>query len=470
MEHDVITEGIKKKDIVVVSKGTKGKVSRIKFKDGETFNYNKDKPVSIKLKDYLKQVKLHTSDGFKAHKTKIIDFVRNYFWEITKDEKGVLTRDYVLNKLILNKIIKTADIHDLPHEANQYIKTQITRHNNANFKEDFKGFHEQLNKGKFKYNLSFTVRVRNNVDGKVVYHNEERGVEFKHNLDKDEIPEKLIHDIVNMYYVWKDYSVIDELLKWKITKMNSKANIKSMDLWEVGFGRKFCNKLFKYTQDKIVDFDEKMAKSEYKQCVIMFLITTYHVLIDKKLINKEVLSESYINEFFKDKGGFNVGNLIEFIIHLKYANICIFDCNGIVPIRSYSVNDANINGDLKEKDLYDDTNNVNPQWYKKGLAIITENHIEGLHNDNAIQSATKNGYIKEFTTHITDDDSFDFFEDIEKKLMDDTYNEVGKNNDATVLLYDDTHTIEEVDDDDETYKAIDSTLSTTYRMIKFFKF
>ena len=51
MEHDVITEGIKKKDIVVVSKGTKGKVSRIKFKDGDTFNYNKDKNVSIKLKD-----------------------------------------------------------------------------------------------------------------------------------------------------------------------------------------------------------------------------------------------------------------------------------------------------------------------------------------------------------------------------------------------------------------------------------
>jgi hypothetical protein len=92
----------------------------------------------------------------------------------------------------------------------------------------------------------------------------------------------MIHHIIQMYYVWKDYSVIDEILKYKLTKMNSEATIKSMDLWEIGFGRKFCNKLFKYTPDKIVDFDESMARTEYKQCVIMFLITTYHVLVDKK--------------------------------------------------------------------------------------------------------------------------------------------------------------------------------------------
>ena len=62
----------------------------------------------------------------------------------------------------------------------------------------------------------------------------------------------------------------------------------------------------------------------------------------------------------------------------------------------------------------------------KGLAIITENNIDGLFNDKAIQSATKNGYIKEFTTHITDDDTFDFFEDIERKLIEPEYMEIGR--------------------------------------------
>ena len=39
-----------------------------------------------------------------------------------------------------------------------------------------------------------------------------------------------------------------------------------------------------------------------------------------------------------------------------------------------------------------------------------------------------------------------------------------------VLLYDDTYTIEDVDDDDGNYKAIDSKLSITYRMIKYLNF
>ena len=104
------------------------------------------------------------------------------------------------------------------------------------------------------------------------------------------------------------------------------------------------------------------------------------------------MSEAYINDFVKHK--FTVDNLIEFIKHLKYANICIFDALGIVPIASYSVNDAVVNGDLKDKWFYDDNNNVNHQWYKKGLAVITGNHIEGLRNDNAIQSATKMDILK----------------------------------------------------------------------------
>ena len=107
-----------------MSKGTKGKVGRIKFKDGDTFNYNKDRGVSIKLKDNIKQVKLHTSDGFKVRKTKIINYVKNRFWHMVNDTEGIITRDFVLNKLIEGEIIKTTDIHDLPHEANQYIKTQ----------------------------------------------------------------------------------------------------------------------------------------------------------------------------------------------------------------------------------------------------------------------------------------------------------------------------------------------------------
>ena len=422
-EHDEIEKLIKDGEAVIDKKGS-GKVGRIKFKDNEIFNYNKDKPISIKLKDYLKQIKKNTSEGVKKYKQKVIDHVKNNFDDMVKDIDRIIDRDFVLEKLIKNNIVLNKDIHDLPHEANQFIKNKITKHNNQHMMDEIKDEFDKLNKGKYKYSLSFQVRVRNNVGDKVVYNNEDRSGEFKHDdiitWDAEEnkyngILKSKIMYIINLYYTWKDYSVIDEVLKHKITKMNSKANIKTMDLWYIGFGRIFYNKLFKYSRDKITNWDEKASKDNYKQCVIVFLITTYHILIEKGLVNKKVLTEEYINNYFKNKGGFNVNNLIEFIKDLKYASICIFDCLGIVPIIAYSVNDAVINGDFKPNEFIDENNQMNPKWYKKGVGVLTENHIEGLFNDNEIQSITKNGSIKAFTNHITNDDDFEFFDDIERK-------------------------------------------------------
>ena len=55
--------------------------------------------------------------------------------------------------------------------------------------------------------------------------------------------------------------------------MKQKANIKDMALWQVGFGREFCNKWFKYTIDKIKDWDEKAQIETYKQRVTVSVTT-----------------------------------------------------------------------------------------------------------------------------------------------------------------------------------------------------
>ena len=83
------------------------------------------------------------------------------------------------------------------------------------------------------------------------------GLNLKMIWKKEDIPETRMHDIIHMYYIWKDYPVIDEILKYKVTKMKPNTNIKYMDLWQIGFDRKLCNQLFKYTTDKINDWDEK---------------------------------------------------------------------------------------------------------------------------------------------------------------------------------------------------------------------
>ena len=98
-EHDEIEKLIKDGEAVIDKKG-KGKVGRIKFKDNEIFNYNKDKPISIKLKDYLKQIKKNTSEGVKKYKQKVIDYVKNNFDDIVKDIDRIIDRDFILEKLI----------------------------------------------------------------------------------------------------------------------------------------------------------------------------------------------------------------------------------------------------------------------------------------------------------------------------------------------------------------------------------
>ena len=183
-EHEIIEKLIKDGEAMILTKG-KGKVGRILIKqDNEIFNYNKDKPVSIKLKDYLKQIKKHTSEGVKKYKQKVIDYVKNNFDDMVKDIDRIIDRDFVLEKLIKNKIVLNKDIHDSPHEANQFIKNKITKHNNQHMMDEIKDEFDKLNKGKYKYSLSFQVRVRNNVGDKVKYHNEDRSGEFKDDREK----------------------------------------------------------------------------------------------------------------------------------------------------------------------------------------------------------------------------------------------------------------------------------------------
>ena len=95
MEHDTIHESIRKGESVII-KGKGGKVGWIRHKDCEMFNYNKDRAISIKLKDYIKHIKLRTSDGYKKHKQQIIEYMKHKFNGETRDETGIITRGFIL--------------------------------------------------------------------------------------------------------------------------------------------------------------------------------------------------------------------------------------------------------------------------------------------------------------------------------------------------------------------------------------
>ena len=291
--HGVIDDGISKGEIVPIYKKDGKEIKRVKFKDGEEMDY-KNKKLTQKLKDHLEQLQYHTTAGYKSFKKGIIDFLRGQTAIWKTELKGAISRDFILNKLLDAKIITTTQIDKLPHEANLYIKTTVTKLNNLHFQRQYEKDFERLNEGKHQYELTFKVRVRDNVDGNVKYHNETKHGQFKDDRPKDKIPKTKIDFVIHLFYIWKDYSALDEILGYDIHEIDKTADIKEMDLWDIQFGRRYCSKLLKCTRDRISDWNVKSEKENYKQCLILFLITTYKILIDRKLINQALLSEAYI--------------------------------------------------------------------------------------------------------------------------------------------------------------------------------
>ena len=456
----------------------KGKViyispKTIKFDDGNVFTYNKDRQMSKVLSSHL--------DIYGKYNSKTLEYaIINYIiYNIENKSFGkTISRDHVIKNMKDAGVIDSMMVRHIPRGAYLYMLNAIFRANATHYR--MKDIEEMLNKGKYLYNISFTARIRYNRDGEVIYATENRAGQFRSNKSFDKVNNlKTAQSISHLFYFWKDYSALDEILEFKITHIDSKANIKDMALWAMGFNnRQYCNQFFNYTKDLIINWNDFAELECFKKCVIVFLISTYSILIEKKLIKNYILSEEYINQYFGST--LTINKLIEFVKHLKYASICIFDQLGICPIASYSANDPIINGDLCANDFGDPAlyqEKIKRKWSTRGLAVIQEQHIEGLYNKDIAHSATITGKIKEFTTFIGNDDEFEFFQDPFKMLTDPSYfelNEDGtsKKNDANVILYDDIDIADisqsiNLDDNEQAKITMTSekTMSITYQMI-----
>ena len=117
-----------------------------------------------------------------------------------------------------------------------------------------------MNEGKHQYELTFKVRVRDDVDGAVKYHDETNHGQFKDDRPEDKVPKTKIEFVIHLYYIWKDYSALDEILEYKIHEIDRTADIKEMDLWDIRSGRRYCSKLLKCTRDGISDWNKKRRR------------------------------------------------------------------------------------------------------------------------------------------------------------------------------------------------------------------
>ena len=472
--HEYIADLKNKGKVINISPKT------IKFDDGNIFTYNRSRPMSKALSSHLE---IYGKYNSKALNQSIKNYIKNNIENRSFDRK--LNRDEVMNMMKHAGVIDSMIVKHIPREAYLYMLNAIFKNNATHYQ--MQDIESMLNKGKYLYNISFTARVRYNENGQVLYATEQKAGQFRSDKPFDKVNNwKTAQRVCQLFYFWKDYSALDEILDFKITYINSKANIKDMALWAFGFNnRRYFNKFFNYTKDLIINWNDYAELENFKKCVIVFLITTYSILVDRRLIKDYILSEKYITQYFG--GVYNINKLIEFVKHLKYASISIFDPLGICPIASYSANEPIINGDLDASEFSDGKFGApNPSTYKeklvrkwntKGLAVIQEQHIEGLYNKDITHSATIIGRIREFTTFIGNDDEFDFFQNPFKMLTDPSYKEINedgtsKNMDANVILYEDIDIADisqsiNLDDNEEAKITMtdQKTMSITYKMI-----
>ena len=297
MSHSNVQELIDDKVITQIN------VNTIKIND-TNYRYNKHKPITKTLNNILQSIErkqsvdTHAISRTKAEHKTILKYISDNKADLLHKADKQITNDFIIAQLVKQKILTSKQASDVPMAIEHFIHTIVTKHNNTHFKETHKNEIEELNQGKYKYSISFKVKVKNIINEGNIYYHENRAGEFKSDQTKDEIPMRRLHEIIHMYYAWKDYLSIFKIVSVSIQLLDDTLDIKEMKLWDM-FGRKFCNKLFKYSVDRIDEFDEQARIQNYKQCVVMFLITNYIKLVERKLINKRMLSEVCINDFFE---------------------------------------------------------------------------------------------------------------------------------------------------------------------------
>ena len=117
---------------------------------------------------------------------------------------------------------------------------------------------------------------------------DKRDINFKSDLDKNEITQEMILDITEKFYATLDYPDFIEILnKAKIIKLNDSTNIKDINLYNFGTNKRYINPYIKQPHEYIKGWN-KLAENEYiKKCVRFLLRTRYYSLVERHVISEK---------------------------------------------------------------------------------------------------------------------------------------------------------------------------------------
>ena len=121
-----------------------------------------------------------------------------------------------------------------------------------------------------------------------------------------------------MYYAKRDYPDFIQLIRHKLTHLDSKASIGDMELLDVICGKKYRSNYIKSSVELIEGFDEKVNEN---RCAEIMLRVGYKSLVNKGLIPKEKLTRKYMDTYFWDeteqKPKYTINRIKDFVKHLR---------------------------------------------------------------------------------------------------------------------------------------------------------
>jgi hypothetical protein len=322
-------------------------------------------------------------------------------------------------------------VSDLNRETQNAIKGYVNRHNILTYEQKL----SKYDTGKNKLQIFITTVVYSSQTNQT--YSESIGIKIKTNLTVEQIRNNrdTLIEICKIYYAKLDYPDFIELTKnpkIKVIDITDDTNpwlgMEFEHLNQLKLGSLFVERPNQFIEGWGKEHDEK----HIRECVIIFLINNYHVLVDKGLIkDAKVLTADYIIKYFESRGGYTLLNLKEFVIHLKYANLRLFNQSCNIELKQFQViSKYGIKNAILNDDFFTQSTPVFTTTGKGVLNCIQGTpHLECVTEPNIYRSLYhRNDLPKMFniTQALTDAEDlydYEFFDNPDNLILNDDYNE-----------------------------------------------
>ena len=245
----------------------------------------------------------------------------NFYLHSTKYDRA-----YVLEKLKEKNILDTQS--QLSPKTINSMDAMINKHNAKHHAEAT----DKWKNGKNEYIITAHCLVWN--EQQQSEYSERTEFEIKTDKQKHEITRADVIEIAGFHYIDKDYPDFMRLAKprrgqneYVIIELDPDADVANLSFENLAAYEYPSPYITRPNNDNtIIGWDEYATDDNFKKCVEINLIHQCHGLVEKGLINPNMLCHEYIKRFMEKRGNvYTYKNIIEYVKHIGHTSIYFFD-------------------------------------------------------------------------------------------------------------------------------------------------